>query len=132
MSRVESGYFPTDCTTFSNLRNVDLNTEFMNTALLLPDDILNAVSDEFGVPLEALTGKRTLKPIREARGAAYYFLHHRGHRTLEKTAKLTGREDHTTVISGLKRVELLISTRADFREHIDNLRSRFNGMRKDN
>ncbi|HET8944684.1 MAG TPA: chromosomal replication initiator protein DnaA, partial [Dehalococcoidia bacterium] len=75
-----------------------------------PQAIMRAVSQYFGVALQALSGKSRAKPIAEARHVAMYLLREDGELALKQVGLLLGHRDHSTVIHGVQKIaQLLVS-----------------------
>jgi len=75
-----------------------------------PDALLQAVSSYFGISLQALAGKSRARPIAEARHTAMYLLREDAQLALKQVGLLLGHRDHSTVIHGIKKVSLALST----------------------
>jgi chromosomal replication initiator protein len=69
-----------------------------------PQAILQAVSNYYGVPIPAITGKSRAKQIAEARHIAMYLLREDGELALKQIGLLLGHRDHSTVIHGVQKV----------------------------
>ncbi len=84
------------------------------TTALLPETVLDAVVQEFGVSLRQIRGKSRTKKINEARQAAMYLLRHLLNLSLEVIGITLGGRDHKTIHSGLARVKLRKRTDKDY------------------
>jgi chromosomal replication initiator protein len=69
-----------------------------------PQAILQSVSNYYGVPIPAITGKSRSKQIAEARHIAMYLLREDGELALKQIGLLLGHRDHSTVIHGVQKV----------------------------
>lgn len=69
-----------------------------------PQAILQAVSNHFGVPIQAITGKSRAKQIAEARHVAMYLLREDAELALKQIGLLLGHRDHSTVIHGVQKI----------------------------
>jgi len=69
-----------------------------------PQAILQSVSNYYGVPIPAITGKSRAKQIAEARHIAMYLLREDGELALKQIGLLLGHRDHSTVIHGVQKV----------------------------
>ena len=69
-----------------------------------PDEILKAVCKHFHLPLSQITGPSRARDITYARHIAMYLLRHSSQRPLAEIGKLLGNRDHSTVLSGCRRI----------------------------
>jgi chromosomal replication initiator protein len=69
-----------------------------------PQAILEAVSQYYGVPIQAITGKSRAKQIAEARHIAMYLLREDAELALKQVGLLLGHRDHSTVIHGVQKI----------------------------
>ncbi len=88
-----------------------------------PQAILEAVAQYFDLPSEALTGKSRAKEIAEARHIAMYLLREDAHQRVTEIARLLGGRDHSTVIYGLRKIDHVLSTDAQFTRQIAEIRT---------
>ena len=71
----------------------------------LPDEILKAVCKHFHLSLNQITGPSRARDITYARHIAMYLLRHSSQRPLAEIGKLLGNRDHSTVLSGCRRIK---------------------------
>lgn len=69
-----------------------------------PQAILQAVSQYYGVPIQAITGKSRAKQIAEARHIGMYLLREDAELALKQVGLLLGHRDHSTVIHGVQKI----------------------------
>ncbi|OGC54714.1 chromosomal replication initiator protein DnaA [candidate division WWE3 bacterium RIFCSPHIGHO2_01_FULL_48_15] len=87
-----------------------------------PEEIISAVARRFQVDLINLrSGKRTKENV-FARQVAAHFLRTVGQLSLKKIGELLGGRDHSTILHGLKKVELELSRNPILRNQIDAVR----------
>ncbi len=91
------------------------------------DRILNIVTEEFGVTVSEIQGKRRERRIVEARQLISYIMVVRMKLTLNHTGiHALGGRDHTTVIHSIRKFNNLYETDELYREKSDKVISRFN------
>ena len=74
-----------------------------------PNAVLQAVSDQYGIPIPALAGKSRARPIAEARHTAMFLLREDSGLALKQIGLLLGHRDHSTVIHGIQKVTRTLS-----------------------
>jgi len=88
-----------------------------------PDAVLQAVSDQYGVPIQALAGKSRARPIAEARHTAMFLLREDSGLALKQIGLLLGHRDHSTVIHGIQKVTRTLSLDPRFGALLSEIRS---------
>lgn len=73
----------------------------------LPERILDAVSKTTGVGVPALRGRRRTRPVARARQAAYWLLARHTSLSLSAIGARLGGRDHTSVLHGVRRADVL-------------------------
>lgn len=87
-----------------------------------PRDIVISVCKTFGVSVRDIRGKRRLAEFVEPRQVCMYLLRQELGLPLETIAKELNRQDHTTVLHAIDRVEERMETDEDFRERVKEVR----------
>ena len=85
--------------------------------------VLEAVAQYFDLTTEALSGKSRAKEIAEARHIAMYLLREDAHQRVTEIARLLGGRDHSTIIYGLRKIDHMLTTDAQFTRQIGELRT---------
>jgi len=88
-----------------------------------PQAVLEAVAQYFDFATEVLPGKSRAKEIAEARHIAMYLLREDAHQRVTEIAHLLGGRDHSTVIYGLRKVDHVLTTDAQFTRQIGEIRT---------
>ncbi|MCC6443652.1 MAG: chromosomal replication initiator protein DnaA [Armatimonadetes bacterium] len=88
---------------------------------MTPDTIQKAVSEKFGVEIEAMTGKRRDRDVVLARQVAMYLMRETLETSLPEIGLLFGGRDHTTVLHACDRVKVLMKTDAAIEESVREL-----------
>lgn len=84
-----------------------------------PQTIISKTAEEFGITVEQLCGKSRVMLIKNARHVAMYLLQEELGLSTTKTALEIGVKDHTTVMSGVKRIRKELETNFDLREKVE-------------
>jgi len=84
------------------------------------DAILRAVSLRFDVPVDDIKGRGRSKTVALARLAAYWLLWHRG-LSYPEIGRAVGNRDHTTAMSGVRRVNEMRAVNATLAARLDAL-----------
>lgn len=79
-------------------------------------NIIKIVSEQMNVSVEAMKSERRFTHIVEARQLCYFFIRKYTTLTLERTASIFNRNNHTTVLSGIERISDMINTEKKFKE----------------
>lgn len=77
------------------------------------DDILAAVARRTGVTAGDLRGRSRSRDVAYARHLAMFVLKEDGHRTVADIGRLLGNRDHSTVLAGINRIAMELTTRAE-------------------
>jgi chromosomal replication initiator protein len=88
-----------------------------------PEAVLEAVAQYFDFATEVLSGKSRAKEIAEARHIAMYLLREDAHQRVTEIAHLLGGRDHSTIIYGLRKVDHVLTTDAQFTRQIGEIRT---------
>ena len=89
----------------------------------IPDAaIVEAVSDHFSVPVEAIKGRKRDKKTAQARQVAMYLLREESQLGLSTIGKILGGKDHTTVSHGCDRIANQLNVDPQLRRHLINIR----------
>ncbi len=89
----------------------------------IPDAaIVEAVSDHFGVSIEAIKGRKRDKKTAQARQVAMYLLREESQLGLSVIGKILGGKDHTTVSHGCDRIANQLNVDPQLRRHLINIR----------
>jgi len=88
-----------------------------------PQTVLQAISQYFDLATEALTGKSRAKEIAEARHIAMYLLREDARQRVTDIARLLGGRDHSTVIYGLRKIDITLTTDPQFTRQIGEIRT---------
>ena len=89
----------------------------------IPDAaIVEAISTHFGVPVEAIKGRKRDKKTAQARQVAMYLLREESQLGLSTIGKILGGKDHTTVSHGYDRIANQLNVDAQLRRHLINIR----------
>jgi chromosomal replication initiator protein len=118
---------------YSDLSGIPLTLELAHTALadflpqgvdLKPDDVLDAVSQSFGISNERLVGRERTREVALPRQIAMYLLREEGGVSLPQIGELVGGRDHTTVIYACDKVNNLMETDDRLRRQVLQIRER--------
>ena len=90
-----------------------------------PQAVLEAVSQYFDLPIQALTGKSRVKEIAEARHIAMHLLREDAHQRVTEIARLLGGRDHSTIIYGLRKIDHALTTDTQFTRQLGEIRTLF-------
>ncbi len=96
--------------------------------LMTPSEVFNIVSSFYGVGIQQLKGERRTKTIAWPRQVLMYFLYKIVHLPLEEAGRLIGGRDHTTVLHGSNKVELLIDENDRVASEVREIRKRIVGV----
>ncbi len=79
------------------------------------DDILAAVSRRTGISASDLRGRSRNREVAYARHLAMYLLKDEGRKTIAEIGRLLGNRDHSTVLAGINRITMELTTRTETR-----------------
>ncbi len=89
----------------------------------VPDRVIvEAVSSHFGVPIEAIKGRKRDKKTAQARQVAMYLLREESQLGLSTIGRILGGKDHTTVSHGCDRIANQLNVDAQLRRRLINIR----------
>ncbi len=89
----------------------------------IPDGVVvEAVSSHFGVPVEAIKGRKRDKKTAQARQVTMYLLREESQLGLSTIGKILGGKDHTTVSHGCDRIANQLNVDAQLRRRLINIR----------
>ncbi len=89
----------------------------------IPDGVVvEAVSSQFGVPVEAIKGRKRDKKTAQARQVTMYLLREESQLGLSTIGKILGGKDHTTVSHGCDRIANQLNVDAQLRRRLINIR----------
>lgn len=94
--------------------------------LIRPEDILQAVSREFGITAESLIGTNRSKEYALPRHAAMYLLREEAKLSLPIIGELLGGRDHTTIMYGIDRIKILMDTDLNLKQKVQNIQALLN------
>jgi chromosomal replication initiator protein len=121
---------------YSDLSGIPLTLDLAHNALtdflpqgmdLEPDDVLNAVSQAFGISNERLLGRERTREVALPRQIAMYLLREEGGVSLPQIGNFIGGRDHTTVIYACDKVNELMETDEILRRQVRQIRERLYG-----
>jgi chromosomal replication initiator protein len=87
-----------------------------------PDLVITTVARYFNTSLDDLRGRSRAKGVVLPRQVSMYLLRHETDASLVEIARLLGRDDHTTVMHGIKKIEDGSQTDTTLRSHLMKLR----------
>lgn len=90
-------------------------------------DLLQCVSDVFGIPLNEMKSARRATPLVNARHAFFFLARGLTERSFPQIGLYCGGRDHTTVIHGVRRCEKLMAEDEKFRSLVHQAASHFGG-----
>jgi chromosomal replication initiator protein len=101
----------------------DVLARYVNTEPdhLTPERILSAVSERFGVKVEAIMGQRRTQVVALPRQVAMYLLRQLTDLSLVEIGRVFGGRDHTTVLYSCDKIGGRINAEEAFREKINGL-----------
>ena len=121
---------------YSDLSGIPLTLDLAQNALadflpqgmdLEPNDVLNAVSQTFGISNERLLGRERTREVALPRQIAMYLLREEGGVSLPQIGDFIGGRDHTTVIYACDKVNELMETDERLRRQVLQIRERLYG-----
>lgn len=89
------------------------------TREVTPKFILDTVAEHFGVSVDDIASKKRNKEFALPRQIIMYLCRSMTEETYQNIATLLKKEDHTTIISGVKKIEKLIQTDNELKNKID-------------
>ena len=88
--------------------------------------VLTETARYFGVTIEELTGKRRSRDIVVPRQVAMYLLRSEIELSLPQIGSHLGGRDHTTIMHGCKKLDILVAQKDPITRDISNVRERIN------
>ncbi len=87
------------------IKTLEIVKNLMNDDSLSIKNVINEISDRSGVPKEDILGKSRKENIIFLREGGYYIYRKKFKLYYQKIADLTKRENHTTIIHGVKAIK---------------------------
>ena len=124
---------------YSDLRGMPLTTELVTAVLgdllprqreIKPDQIIHAVADAFGIPLERMMGRERSRQVALPRQIAMYLLREEANISLPQIGKVVGGRDHTTVMYGCNKIADLMERDHRLRRQVLDIREQIFGQRQ--
>lgn len=121
---------------YSELSNLPLSTQLVNSALadllprrdkLMPDQVLYAVANAFGISPEKILGRDRSRDIAVPRQVAMYLLREEAHISLPQIGEAIGGRDHTTVMYACDKVADMIERDDRLRRQLIQIREQLYG-----
>ena len=116
---------------YSDTQNTDINLELAELALknifeqevnhISAEDILNMVSDSYGMPTNAILALKRKKSFVEPRQVAMYLCNKLTKLSLHETAENFKRKDHTTVLHACRKIARMCEEDVSFKARVDGL-----------
>ena len=94
------------------------------TKEITPNLILDTVAEHFGVSVNDISSKRRDKEFAMPRQIIMYLCRNMTTETYQNIAALLGKKDHTTVISGVKKIEKLIETDSELKNKVETIKKK--------
>ena len=94
------------------------------TKEVTPNLILDTVAEHFGVSVNDISSKRRDKEFAIPRQIIMYLCRNMTTETYQNIAALLGKKDHTTVISGVKKIEKLIETDSELKNKVETIKKK--------
>ncbi len=91
---------------------------------ITPQLILDTVAEHYGISIDDITSRRRDKEYAMPRQIIMYLCRTMTTETYQNIAVLLGKKDHTTVISGVKRIESLMETDSDVRNRVETIKKK--------
>lgn len=122
---------------FAKLNNVELTLQSAEEALkdvinpnekkeITPSLIISVVAEHFGVKPEDITSKKRPAEFVLPRQVVMYLCRELTNTSLINIGKLLGKKDHTTVIHGIKKIEIDLTTNEDLKNKIEVIKKKLN------
>jgi chromosomal replication initiator protein len=92
-----------------------------------PQEVVEAVAAQYGVPLEAMAGDSRSRQVSAARQTAMFLVRELTHMSYQEIARLFGRGEHSTVLFACRKVSQTLTADASFRRSVEELRRRLRG-----
>ena len=122
---------------YANLENKEINLALAEKVLkdiispnqkrtITPELIINTVAEHFDLTTAYLIGNKRSSKIAYPRQIAMYLCRHMTDTTLKIIGDSLGGRDHTTIMSGIRRIEKEVDTSDETREIINILKKKIN------
>ena len=122
---------------YAKLNNVELTLQSAEEALkdvinpnekkeITPSLIISVVAEHFSVKAEDITSKKRNAEFVLPRQVVMYLCRELTNTSLINIGKLLGKKDHTTVIHGIKKIEVDMPTNEDLRNKIEIIKKKLN------
>ena len=122
---------------YANLENKEINLALAEKVLkdiispnqkrtITPELIINTVAEHFDLTTADLIGNKRSSKIAYPRQIAMYLCRHMTDTTLKIIGDSLGGQDHTTIMSGIRRIEKEVDTSDETREIINILKKKIN------
>ena len=122
---------------YANLENKEINLALAEKVLkdiispnqkrtITPELIINTVAEHFDLTTADLIGNKRSSKIAYPRQIAMYLCRHMTDTTLKIIGDSLGGRDHTTIMSGIRRIEKEVDTSDETREIINILKKKIN------
>jgi chromosomal replication initiator protein len=124
---------------YAELSNLPLTMPLVNAALsdllprrekLLPDQVLYAVANAFGISPEKILGRERTREVALPRQVAMYLLREEANISLPQIGEALGGRDHTTVMYGCDKVADLIERDDRLRRQLIQIREQLYGRQR--
>lgn len=118
---------------FAELSGLPVTPQLVDSALadllprrsdVRPDDIVNRVSEVFGVSVERILGRDRSRQVALPRQIAMYLLREEANISLPQIGETLGGRDHTTVMYGCDKVADLLETDDSLRRQVIEIKER--------
>jgi len=122
---------------YADLRGIPLTADLVDTALIdllpkrkevAPDQVLQMVSDAFGISVDQILARDRSRQIALPRQIAMYLLREESQISLPQIGKVLGGRDHTTVMYGCDKVADLIERDDRLRRQVVDIRDQLYGQ----
>lgn len=122
---------------YNSLKNTVINKEVVEEVIsiidpgniptsVMVDRILSVVANHYGVTVDDIESKRKTDTVASARHVAIYMVRTITNLSLKEVGKIFNR-DHTTVMSSINRVEILIKTKRGYEAEINAIKKEIKG-----
>ena len=113
---------PIDLNTARQLLNDMLSVSKQNSGYFPATQIINSVSDYYGISPDDITGKKRDLKTSRARHVVMYLLRQQNHTNLSEIGRILGNRDHSTVIHGCQKITAAIATDSQLSKSIEDIR----------
>jgi len=113
---------PIDLNTARQVLNDMISASKQNSGYFPAPQIINAVSDYYGLSPDDITGKKRDLKTSRARHVVMYLLRQQNHSNLSEIGKILGGRDHSTVIHGCEKITAAVSTDSNLSKSIEDIR----------